>query len=693
MSQQNLNQIVIDYLAKKGYHKTEATLRAESANQEIPKMDETKPNTPQQIHTDAYTKLQAWADDALDMYKPEVERLLWPLFIYIYLSLVEKAHKSEDCVKFWRRFSEAFRKEREHDLQLLQNTTLPEHLQQDGEAKRYLTNKYRISLSSPAYMYFVTFLESQTFRDASTKAQYALLIKILENNIDLRQVDRASDDRYSFASIILRSQEDGDLPPDDEGIPGHRSGNSIVTDQSNVGNTLANLKLGKLQMDKDTEEDVRADLGELDLKVPPQPGQPSLVETHEKVNIKVEEEDDGPTRAEIPFPVSTSRDVHMEVTKIRESRDRLKVEGRTGGIGPGVSICMYTFHNSGDSINCMDFSGDLKLAATGMAESYIRIWTLDGSPLGPSVNNQPQASQRLIGHAGPVYDVAFAPAIGQYDRNSPGAEVKWLLSCGGDGNVFLWSLDTFQPVVKYQGHTGPVWSIAWSPHSHYFVTGGLDKLARVWTTDKVHPVRLLAGHDKDVEVVAYHPNSAYVFTASCDKTIRMWAVTTGNAVRMFTSHTSPITAIACSPDGKLLASADDNGSIIIWDLGPGKRLKQMRGHGKGGIWSLSWHAESTVLVSGGADNTVRVWDVHGPPKEAAISKPGEPGKAGEGAGPTMLQGAGGAKKGRKEAVVTADQISAFPTKSSPVYRVQMTTMNLALAGSAFLPELQARPGQ
>ena len=46
----------------------------------------------------------------------------------------------------------------------------------------------------------------------------------------------------------------------------------------------------------------------------------------------------------------------------------------------------------------------------------------------------------------------------------------------------------------------------------------------------------------------------------------------------------------------------------------------MRGHGKGGVWSLSWSVESSVLVSGGADMTVRVWDV--------MQKPGASGSDG-----------------------------------------------------------------
>jgi transcription initiation factor TFIID subunit 5 len=38
----------------------------------------------------------------------------------------------------------------------------------------------------------------------------------------------------------------------------------------------------------------------------------------------------------------------MEVQKIIEHRDRYKMEGRTGGVGPAVSVTMYTFHNTYD---------------------------------------------------------------------------------------------------------------------------------------------------------------------------------------------------------------------------------------------------------------------------------------------------------------------------------------------------------
>lgn len=240
-------------------------------------------------------------------------------------------------------------------------------------------------------------------------------------------------------------------------------------------------------------------------------------------------------------------------------------------------------------------------------------------------------------------------------------------------------------MVVYRGHVGPVWNVKFSPLGTYFVSGGMDKTARLWITSKASPRRFFVGHDEDVDAVAWHPNTAYVFTASSDKTVRMWSVANGAPVRMFTGHNSPITALACSRNGKLLASGDDSGNILLWDLGPGKLLKQLRGHGKGGIWSLTWGVESTVLASGGADQTVRVWDVNLPAKESANAKPGEAGKVDGTATSTAVQAGGGKKKGKGPSV-SADQISAFLTKQTPVQYVGLTNMNLIIAGGSYLPE-------
>ena len=303
------------------------------------------------------------------------------------------------------------------------------------------------------------------------------------------------------------------------------------------------------------------------------------------------------------------------------------------------------------------------------------------------------SSRRLIGHSDRVYAVSFSPAIdtSQYeDSEAVATNSEYLLSCSADKTIRLWSLATWCCMMVYKGHDRAIYDVKWGPFGHYFMTCSADRTARLWTTDNATYHRLFVGHDDDVDVVAWHPNSAYVFSASCDKKVRMWAVSNGFPVRMFTGHAGNITSMACSPDGKILASADDVGTIILWDLGPGKLLKRMRGHARGGIWSLTWSAESNVLVSGGMDCTVRVWDVHEPATasgQGRVVGEGGPSRAADGAAAAGVGPSGSKKKKARENVITPDQLAAYPTKKTPVMNVHFTRMNLVIAGGCFTPTL------
>jgi transcription initiation factor TFIID subunit 5 len=98
-------------------------------------------------------------------------------------------------------------------------------------------------------------------------------------------------------------------------------------------------------MDEELREDLRAELADADARQPPPEGKNSLLDEFEQ-KIKREDSADAPSRAELPLPPSRARDVAMEMAKVRENRDRFKIEGRTGGVGVPVSACMFTFHNS-----------------------------------------------------------------------------------------------------------------------------------------------------------------------------------------------------------------------------------------------------------------------------------------------------------------------------------------------------------
>ena len=140
-------------------------------------------------------------------------------------------------------------------------------------------------------------------------------------------------------------------------------------------------------------------------------------------------------------------------------------------------------------------------------------------------------------------------------------------------------------------------------------TASNDKTARVWAMDSPTPRRVMTGHLADVDCVAWHPNVNYIATGSADKTVRMWDVATGECVRVFVGHVSGVRALALSPDGKSLASASEDGQVLAWDLGTARQTHAFVGH-RGPVYSLDYAGggRGNLLASGGADETVRLWD-------------------------------------------------------------------------------------
>lgn len=132
-------------------------------------------------------------------------------------------------------------------------------------------------------------------------------------------------------------------------------------------------------------------------------------------------------------------------------------------------------------------------------------------------------------------------------------------------------------------------------------------------------------------------------------------------------------------------------AINLWDLGSGRRIKKMTGH-TSCIYSLAFSAESSLLVSGGADWTVRCWDVKGPGGVAA--KPQENGFLSDSARKSAVEDYG------METYVLAlscvvfaadwdtsvDLMSTFPTKRTSIINVQITPRNLCMVAGTYLPQ-------
>src|SRR5689334_11452162 len=87
----------------------------------------------------------------------------------------------------------------------------------------------------------------------------------------------------------------------------------------------------------------------------------------------------------------------------------------------------------------------------------------------------------------------------------------------------------------------------------------------------------LNGHTDPVYAVAWSPDGKTLATAGFDNTVRLWAAATRKEIRTFEGHAKLVLAVAYSPDGKQLLSGSLDNSARIWDLPVGGPTRSLAG--------------------------------------------------------------------------------------------------------------------
>ncbi len=718
-SQADLNRIVLEYLNKKGYVKTEATLRMESSHTTTPQHSTptpsnssypTHPNSANnsnnsnsvgsrssylespEVYNRGYTLLKDWVQTSLELYRSQLQKLLYPIFVHCYLDMIKNGSSSQARV-FFNKFSKEHLLFHQSEIDKLSGINLIDHLKENELAKAFKNNKYRVTISRTALNLLLYFLHENDGVGGN------VIIRLLNQYIDSKVSDSVSINNF----IAGNGSESGpaEILDEEDGIPGYNA------KLSNFNNTK--VLLGPLPKDPDLTKEVEAELKQLDQET----GEHTnglLIDTFNKIKQEEDAIEDKPLRDTIPFPPSTAFDVEREIEAIKDARAKIHLgpydsNTTTNGLQTSLpSVVMYTFHNTHDQMNCIEFDDSVKLVAGGFQDSFVKLWSLDGSPLESILQNTPSTNsninvspdpndlsmRRLVGHSDSIYGLSFSP------------DSQYLLSASGDHTTRLWSLATYTALVSYKSHTAPVWDVSFSPFGHYFATGSHDQTARLWSCDHIYPLRIFAGHLNDVDVVKFHPNSQYVVTGSADKSCRLWDINTGNSVRVFIEQQGSINCVEFSPDGRWIATAGEDSCINVWDIGSGKKLKSMRGHGKCSIYGLSWSQDGTVLVSCGSDYSVRCWDIRkgtqdsGPepeqyqyaldPSETINLTPGN--SSINNVNGSSTSGNADGKKGndrrQKEVTASHDHMAAWFTKKTAVYNVKFTRRNLCLAAGAYI---------
>ncbi len=263
-----------------------------------------------------------------------------------------------------------------------------------------------------------------------------------------------------------------------------------------------------------------------------------------------------------------------------------------------------------------------------------------------------------------VQDVAFSP-----DGKRIVSAAGFPLGMGGfhqpvgnprnvPGELAVWDATTGRQLARLEGHTGSVWSVAYSPDGRRIASGSADGTVRLWDADNFKGDVILRGLWGEACWVRFVPDGKTLLVGTGDD-VRLWDLATrretrtipgagqlgwnihrdGLAVspdgtRLAARKASPgtgqgemvlydlksgrvlhgladgqaIRPVAFSPDGKRLAGGGHDGRLRVWDAAEGRLLLNVR-TGRASIFSVAFSPDGKRLASGGADQAVRLWDV------------------------------------------------------------------------------------
>ncbi|KAG7603409.1 Transcription initiation factor TFIID subunit 5 [Arabidopsis thaliana] len=663
MDPEQINEFVVGYLKKKGFSSAAKDLESyhhQNNNgssftsvdyHNDPELTKLIRSFSQQEddptrYREGYSKLRSWAYNSLDLYKHELLRVMYPVFIHCYMDLVGKGHTQEA-----RTFFNSFRKDHEmvhlRDLQKLEGVLSPSHLEEMEFARSLRKSKVNIKFCQYSYELLLQYLHSTV----ST-----LMLGIINEHINFQvysgQPTSSSDDIE--AVTIVGSFQDTANHINQKEIQWGLLEDSLEDRLEKTGGLLSDSEKGQGESkdgDADDSKKRSTEIGKQGSSLKKLKKDKAGNATAKVARLETITVSPAPrVKPELALPVM-STDVEQSI--LEDLRNRVQLSSVAM---PSVSF--YTFVNTHNGLNCSSISHDGSLVAGGFSDSSIKVWDMAkigqaGSGALQAENDSSDQSIRpngrrsytlLLGHSGPVYSATFSP---------PG---DFVLSSSADTTIRLWSTKLNANLVCYKGHNYPVWDAQFSPFGHYFASCSHDRTARIWSMDRIQPLRIMAGHLSDVDCVQWHPNCNYIATGSSDKTVRLWDVQTGECVRIFIGHRSMVLSLAMSPDGRYMASGDEDGTIMMWDLSTARCITPLMGHNSC-VWSLSYSGEGSLLASGSADCTVKLWDVTSSTK---LTKAEE-------------------KNGNSNRLRS---LRTFPTKSTPVHALRFSRRNLLFAAGA-----------
>ncbi|HUG89773.1 MAG TPA: hypothetical protein VML55_03005, partial [Planctomycetaceae bacterium] len=154
---------------------------------------------------------------------------------------------------------------------------------------------------------------------------------------------------------------------------------------------------------------------------------------------------------------------------------------------------------------------------------------------------------------------------------------KLLLSGGTDKFAKIFEVESGKHVRSFEGHTHHVMDASWKADGTQIVTAGADNAIKIWNTETGEQIRTISNYPKQVTAIQYVGDSDTIASCGGDASVRFHRGSNGQNTRNFGGSSDYVYAVAAARDAETAINPQTN-------------------------------QESDLIVAGGEDGTLRVWN-------------------------------------------------------------------------------------
>ncbi|MFQ5734040.1 MAG: c-type cytochrome domain-containing protein [Planctomycetaceae bacterium] len=301
------------------------------------------------------------------------------------------------------------------------------------------------------------------------------------------------------------------------------------------------------------------------------------------------------------------------------------------------------------------FSADGKTIATGEQGGAVLLWgaangqALDAVPAGKAAVNavafgpngwilagsadktlaavDAQPTWKLVARLGvpqnQPLDLSASPFIGRVLSLAFSRDGKRLATGGGEpsrsGELLIWDVQKRSLVREIpDAHSDTILGVQFNWDGSQILSGAADKFAKIFDVKTGKHIRSFEGHTHHVLDVAWQADGAQIATAGADNVIKIWNVATGEQRRTIGGYKKQVTSVqfigvganivACAGDKQVRFHRTNNGQPYRSFSGFGDYVYAAAAARNAAAVIKNVSSEATVVVAGGEDGILRVWD-------------------------------------------------------------------------------------